>query len=32
VVLEFPHGGGHAGFPGRGRWLSRRVVEFLSQP
>jgi predicted alpha/beta-fold hydrolase len=32
VVLEFPGGGGHAGFPGRGRWLARRVVEFLSQP
>ena len=32
VMLEFPHGGGHAGFPGRGRWLARRVVEFLSLP
>jgi len=32
VVLEFPHGGGHAGFPGRGRWLARRIVEFLSLP
>ena len=32
VVLEFPHGGGHAGFPGRGRWLARRVLEFLSSP
>jgi hypothetical protein len=32
VVLEFPDGGGHAGFPGRGRWLARRVVEFLSSP
>jgi predicted alpha/beta-fold hydrolase len=30
VVLEFPESGGHAGFPGRGRWLARRVVEFLS--
>jgi predicted alpha/beta-fold hydrolase len=30
VVLEFPHGGGHAGFPGDNRWLARRVVEFLS--
>jgi predicted alpha/beta-fold hydrolase len=32
VVLEFPATGGHAGFPGRGRWLARRVLEFLSQP
>lgn len=32
VVLEFPASGGHAGFPGRGRWLARRVLEFLSQP
>ena len=32
VVLEFPHTGGHAGFPGRGRWLSRRVLDFLSLP
>jgi hypothetical protein len=32
VVLEFPRTGGHAGFPGRGRWLARRVVEFLSSP
>lgn len=32
VVLEFPHGGGHAGFPGRGRWLARRVLEFLTSP
>jgi predicted alpha/beta-fold hydrolase len=32
VVLEFPRGGGHAGFPGSDRWLARRVVEFLSAP
>jgi predicted alpha/beta-fold hydrolase len=31
VLLEFPGTGGHAGFPGRGRWLARRVVDFLSQ-
>lgn len=30
VVLEFPSSGGHAGFPGRGRWLARRVLDFLS--
>jgi predicted alpha/beta-fold hydrolase len=32
VVLEFPATGGHAGFPGRGQWLARRVLDFLSQP
>ena len=32
VVLEFPDSGGHAGFPGRKRWLARRVLEFLSTP
>ena len=32
VTLEFPHSGGHAGFPGRNRWLARRVFEFLSLP
>jgi predicted alpha/beta-fold hydrolase len=32
VVLEFPHTGGHAGFPGRDRWLARRVLDFLSLP
>ncbi len=32
VMLEFPPSGGHAGFPGRGRWLARRVIEFLSSP
>ena len=32
VVLEFPRSGGHAGFPGRDRWLARRVLEFLSAP
>ena len=29
LVLEFPRGGGHAGFPGRDGWLARRVLEFL---
>jgi predicted alpha/beta-fold hydrolase len=32
VVLEFPQNGGHAGFPGRGQWLARRVLHFLSTP
>ena len=32
VVLEFPRSGGHAGFPGRDRWLARRVLDFLSAP
>ena len=32
VVLEFPHPGGHAGFPGRDRWLARHVLDFLSLP
>jgi len=32
VVLEFPRTGGHAGFPGRGDWLARRVLEFFSAP
>ncbi len=32
VTLEFPSTGGHAGFPGRRRWLARRVMEFLSAP
>ena len=30
VTLEFPAEGGHAGFPGRGDWLSRRLMEFLA--
>jgi predicted alpha/beta-fold hydrolase len=30
VTLEFPRTGGHAGFPGRGRWLARRVLDFLA--
>jgi len=30
VTLEFPRSGGHAGFPGRKRWLARRVLHFLS--
>jgi uncharacterized protein len=29
VTFEFPLTGGHAGFPGRDRWLARRVLEFL---
>lgn len=32
VTLEFPDGGGHAGFPGRGDWLARRALEFLRDP
>ena len=32
VILEFPRGGGHAGFPGRDRWLAKRVLDFLSAP
>ena len=30
VRLEFPRSGGHAGFPGRGRWLARHVLDFLA--
>ena len=32
VLLEFPRTGGHAGFPGRDRWLARRVLDFLCAP
>ncbi len=32
LMLEFPRTGGHAGFPGRGHWLARRVLDFLSSP
>jgi predicted alpha/beta-fold hydrolase len=32
VMLEFPRSGGHAGFPGRGGWLAKRVLDFLSSP
>ncbi len=32
VTLEFPQTGGHAGFPGRGRWLARRALDFLAAP
>lgn len=32
VTLEFPHTGGHAGFPGRGQWLARRTLGFLAEP
>jgi predicted alpha/beta-fold hydrolase len=32
VVLEFPASGGHAGFPGRGHWLARRILEFCATP
>jgi len=31
VMLEFPDTGGHAGFPGRGHWLARRVLAFLME-
>lgn len=30
IQTDFPESGGHAGFPGRKRWLARRVLEFLS--
>jgi predicted alpha/beta-fold hydrolase len=30
VMPDFPKDGGHAGFPGRRRWLARRLLEFLS--
>jgi predicted alpha/beta-fold hydrolase len=30
VTLDFPRAGGHAAFPGRGRWLARRVLDFLA--
>jgi hypothetical protein len=30
VTLEFPESGGHVGFPGRSRWLPRRIFEYLS--
>ena len=29
VLLEFPRTGGHVGFPGRGDWLPRRLLDFL---
>ena len=37
VLLEFPQGGGHVGFPegpfpGRPNWLPRRILEFLASP
>jgi predicted alpha/beta-fold hydrolase len=37
VTLEFPAGGGHAGFltgpfPGRHGWLAQRLLEFFSDP
>jgi len=32
VTLEFPPTGGHAGFPGRSRWLARRTLAFLAEP
>jgi len=32
VQLEFPRSGGHAGFPGRGAWLARRILDFLTSP
>jgi predicted alpha/beta-fold hydrolase len=30
VVLEFPHTGGHAGFPARRAWLPHRIDAFFS--
>ena len=32
VMLEFPETGGHAGFPGRGHWLARRILDFCAAP
>lgn len=32
VEREFPASGGHVGFPGRGDWLARRLLSFLSSP
>ncbi len=32
VTLEFPRAGGHVGFPGRNRWLARRIFGFLTTP
>jgi predicted alpha/beta-fold hydrolase len=32
VVLEFPQTGGHAGFPARGGWLARHILDFLDSP
>lgn len=32
VTIDFPRTGGHAGFPGRRRWLARRVLAFLQSP
>lgn len=32
VTLEFTCTGGHVGFPGRDRWLARRVLEFVCTP
>ena len=31
VTLDFPHTGGHAGFPARRHWLARRVLSFLTE-
>lgn len=31
LTLDFPEDGGHAGFLGNGRWLERRVFEFLAE-
>lgn len=31
VLLESPPSGGHVGFPGRRRWLARRILGFLSE-
>ena len=32
LLLEFPSQGSHVGFPGRGEWLVRRILDFLSLP
>lgn len=31
LTVEFPATGGHAGFPGRGDWLVRRILHFFEQ-
>ena len=31
VLREFPRTGGHVGFAGRGAWLAKRLISFLSQ-
>ncbi len=30
ITLEYPETGGHVGFPGRGDWLSKRILDFFA--